>query len=146
MAHRLFGWIHSRTNTTTTKQGKPKPPKRLLDCEFLEQRAAPTDTISSLLGLGFAIGGSKLLGDQLANHSFARHPQPVVVTDQGPLQLSRSFPAEPPEAAAGDSTPPARAEPIQASPAAFRQDSGPFGRFNEDPFNLFADARPAAPH
>jgi RHS repeat-associated protein len=151
MTRRLFGWIRSRTNSTIRKQGKVKPPKRLLNCEFLEQRAAPTDTISMLLGLGFTFGGMKLLGDRLASPTFGIEPQALRVTGQEPTQLSRAFPAKPPEGAAGDSDPPRRSEPIHGQNTGSQAPlatnfGGDQTAFNQDPFNLFADAKPAAPH
>jgi len=124
--------------------------KRLikLECEQLEHRAAPTETISSVLALAYTMhNGSSGLGGTPSHSASITQPQELAVTGKPLMPLPQGLPTKPTGGGGGgDSAPAVQQQIVSARPVGgLEQDQGRFGVLNDQPFNLFGDSPPPPP-
>jgi len=124
--------------------------KRLvkLECEQLEHRAAPTETISSVLALAYTMhNGPSGLGGTPSHSASITQPQTLAVTGKPLMPLPQGLPTKPAGGGGGgDSAPAAQQQIVSARPVGgLEQDQGRFSVLNDQPFNLFGDSPPPPP-
>jgi len=136
----------ARAKKSQSLQEKLK--KRIaLSCEQLEHRAAPTETISSVLALAYTMhNGPSGLGSAPAHGTAITQPQELAVTGKPLVSLPQGLPRKPVDAGSGDSTPAAQQQTAPPRPVGgLEQDGGRFSVLNDQPFNLFGDSPPPPP-
>jgi len=117
-----------------------------LSCEQLEHRAAPTETISSVLALAYTMhNGPTGLGGTPSQGTSITQPQTLAVTGKPLMPLPQGLPTKPAAAGSADPAPAAQQQVAPRPVGGFEQDQGRFGVLNDQPFNLFSDSSPPPP-
>jgi len=117
-----------------------------LEIEQLEHRAAPTETISSVLALAYTMhNGPTGLGGAASQSTSITQPQTLAVTGKPHMPLPRGLPTKPAAAGSADPAPAAQLQIAPRPVGGLEQDQVRFGVLNDQPFNLFDDSPPPPP-